>query len=101
MNTVIDQQLSNADFGVSELCAALDTGQSQLYRKIKKLTGQSTAVYLRNYRLHRSLELLQNEELKIAEVAFAVGFKESSYYTRSFSELYGETPTAYRIRINT
>lgn len=86
-------QLDNTRFGVSELCLTLGISQPQLYRKIKALTGKSIAAHIRSIRLLRGYELLQSTDLNISEVAYAVGFTDPNYFSKSFVKEFGFLPS--------
>jgi signal transduction histidine kinase/DNA-binding response OmpR family regulator/ligand-binding sensor domain-containing protein len=59
----IEQHLADSGFDGPRLARAMLLSEVQLYRKIKALTGKSTAIYIRSIRLHKGLELLRNTNL--------------------------------------
>jgi AraC-like DNA-binding protein len=63
-----------------------------VYLKIEAITGQTVNEFIRNIRLKKSLQLLEQKNLTITEIAYAVGFSSQSYYTRSFKKQYGVSP---------
>ena len=65
---------------------------SQLFRKIKALTGKSIVAYLRSYRLLKGWELLQTTTMNVSEVAYEVGFTDPGYFSRMFLEEFGVSP---------
>ena len=69
---------------------------SQVYRKIKKATGISTAMLIRKIRLERAGELLKATDIPIKQIGHEVGFNETSYFYRCFKDFYGVTPKNYR-----
>ena len=87
--------LAEAEFGVPQLQDLLAMSKTQLHRKMKALTDQPPGEFLRNYRLKRASQLLEQQGGNVTEVAFAVGFGSLSYFTRSFKELYGQSPSDY------
>lgn len=89
----IEAHLSDADFTVMHLCQKIRLSQPQLYRKVKALTGKSIASYMRSVRLHKAKEMLQTTALNVSEVAYEVGFTEPSYFSRSFLEEFGFSPS--------
>lgn len=93
---LIDTHLDDAEFGNAELSRKMLMSESQLHRKIKALTDQSLSVFIRNVRLGRSRVLLQTTDLTISEVAYAVGFTDPAYFSRTFSAEFGAAPTAFR-----
>jgi len=64
----------------------------KLYRKLKAITGKSTAIYIRFIRLKKAKELISETEKTISEIAYEVGFKDLAYFSRCFSELFGVSP---------
>lgn len=96
LNGVIAAYMGDADFGLPQLCKKMGLSRAQVYRKIKELTGQSPAVYIRNVKLQKAKDLLQNTDLNVSEVAYEVGFKDLSYFSRSFSEEFGISPSETR-----
>lgn len=81
---------------VEELSKQLHLGPSQVYRKIKKATGYSTAIFIRNIRLEKAIYLLTKTDIPIKRIGYQVGFNEVSYFYRCFKAVYGITPKNYR-----
>lgn len=71
-------------------------GQSKCCKLFSKYIGQTPNNYLINYRLQKSVDLLKNTDMPITEIALAVGFSGSSYFTETFKKQYGITPSIYR-----
>lgn len=94
MTAVIEENLSNEQFGVAELSDALNMSRSNLLRKVRKLTQLSVSQFIRQVRLKRSMGLLQNSSLNISEIAYQVGFSSTSYFIKCFREQYGYPPGA-------
>ena len=92
LESVLDEHLSEENFGVSELAEAVAMSRSNLLRKIKRLTGLSASQYIRNVRLARAKELLKDGSLNVSEVSYKVGFGSTSYFIKCFRELYGIPP---------
>ncbi len=97
---IIEAHLSDAEFGTEELCKAIGMSKSQLYRKLKALTNRSIGLYIRSIRLHHALELLKTMDLTISEIAYEVGFTNLSYFSRVFTEEFGERPSFYKQQNN-
>ena len=96
VNGILEIHHSDSDFEIPRLSRELAMSHSQLYRKIKALTGKSIAAYLRRYRLFKSRDLLQDSSLTVSEVAYRVGFADPSYFSRMYLEEFGERPTEGR-----
>jgi signal transduction histidine kinase/DNA-binding response OmpR family regulator len=95
VESTIEKYLSHAEFGVPQLQDALAMSKTQLHRKMKALTDQAPGEFLRNYRLKRAAQLLEQQGGTVTEIAFAVGFGSLSYFTRSFKEFFGKSPSEY------
>jgi signal transduction histidine kinase/ligand-binding sensor domain-containing protein/DNA-binding response OmpR family regulator len=95
VHRAIEENIANGDFGVAELAAAVNQDRSHLYRRLQDLLGQSPSEVIREVRLERSAELLSAHAGSVAEVAYAVGFNSVSYFSRSFREAFGVTPSEF------
>lgn len=91
--SIIEKNLEDFTFGTNELGQAVGLSRSQLYKRIKSLTGHSTSIYIRLIRLERARELLLNTKLNVSEVAYQTGFKDPKYFSRLFIEKYGVPPS--------
>lgn len=95
LHKVMKKYYSDADLTVEQLAEKLYMSSASLYRKIKALSGQSPIDYLRNYRLDRAEELLKKNFGTITEVAFEVGFKNRTHFSRCFKEKFHQLPSTY------
>ncbi len=93
---VVEAHLSETDFEMPQLERALGMSRSQVFRKVKALTGASPSVLIRNIRLQKARELLRDNTLSIAEIAYEVGFSTPAYFSTMFLEAFGETPGEWR-----
>ena len=91
--TVINDNMTQSDFGYVQLALKLHLSESQLYRKLKATSGKSTAVFIRSIRLQKGKELIQTTDKTISEVAYDVGFNDPSYFSRVFKEEFGHAPS--------
>ncbi|MEZ5082595.1 MAG: ATP-binding protein [Bacteroidales bacterium] len=82
-------------FGATEFSSAVGLSISQLNRKIRALTGETTIGLIRTYRLNRASELLRSKSATVAEIAYDVGFSSPSYFTECFRQHFGKPPTEY------
>lgn len=95
LTEVIHRHLDNSELSVDTLCKELGLSRTHLNRRMKELTGESPASYIRQLRLHKSARLLKTHDLTIAEIAFTVGFSSPSYFSQAFRDYYGVTPKEY------
>ncbi len=93
---IIEENLSNDQFSVEVLCNEIGMSRTQLHRKVKSVTNQSTTEFIRNYRLQSAAQLLKQDAGNIAEISNKVGFSSQAYFTKLFQELYGQTPLDFK-----
>ncbi len=96
IQALLEERLEDEDFNVQHLTRDLGMSRSQVFKKLKALTGKSIVQYMREYRLQRARQLLQNSELSISEVAYQVGFRDPAYFSRAFSKAFGIAPSEIR-----
>ena len=92
---ILEQNYSNSEFGVAELCEAMNMSRPLLSRRLNEEAGLPTTQFIRNYRLNIAKQLLQESGGRnITEIAYSVGFNDPKYFTRCFTKLYGVSPSA-------
>lgn len=89
---IIEENISNEQFGVSELADAISMSRSNLLRKVKKLSNLSVSQFIRNVRLKHAKEMLEETSFTVSEISYKVGFGSPSYFIKCFGELYGYPP---------
>jgi signal transduction histidine kinase/DNA-binding response OmpR family regulator len=91
----IVNNLQDSQFSVDSLAELFNISKMQVYRKIKALTGKSVVEFIRMVRVKQAVKLMDTHKFTLSEIAFQTGFSSSSYFTRSFKEEYGKTPSEY------
>lgn len=69
--------------------------RTQLHRKLIALTNLSATGFIHSVRLDKARELLQTDQLSVAEVAFRVGYSSPTYFSKVFSEHFGHPPNKF------
>lgn len=93
---ILETNISDEHFGVTELSAQVNLGRQQVHRKLKSLTGRSTSEFMHAVRVEYSKKLLRNTDLSIKEIAYRVGYRDHSDYTKKFRAEFGRTPSDWR-----
>lgn len=83
-------------FTLDQLAASAHISKGECCRFFKKMVHMTPWEYLLEYRLSRSMELLDKKDLNISEVAEMTGFSTVSYYITEFKKKKGDTPLGYR-----
>ena len=89
---LIETHLADPDLNMQLLERALALSNTQLYRKLKALTGKGGNELIRSVRLQRAAQLLRAGGRQVAEVAYAVGFNDPNYFIRAFGKEFGQSP---------
>ncbi|WP_224490395.1 helix-turn-helix domain-containing protein [Robertkochia flava] len=92
LRQIVLDNLENEHFNVESFASKAGMSRSELYRKIKRLSGKSVTQFIREIRLEKALKILSSDDLSASEVAFAVGFNSPTYFSKCFKEKYGFTP---------
>lgn len=92
----VERNMADEKFGITELCQCLAISRTQLHRKLKAVTGQSTSFVVRSIRLERAKKLLETTDLNVSEVGYAVGYANSSHFTQDFRREFGKPPREYK-----
>lgn len=92
LSAIVEKNISNEQFGVSELADQMSMSRSNLLRKVKRETNLSVSQLISQVRLTRAMELLKTTSSNISEVSHQVGFGSTSYFIKCFREYYGYPP---------
>ena len=92
---LVNANLTDQQFSVDHLCLELGMNRTKLYSFIKSTTGMSLGNYIRKIRLDKAAELLRTTDMSISEVGYAVGIESPSYFTRTFKEQFGSSPSEF------
>jgi AraC-like DNA-binding protein len=83
---------------VAELARTALMSQAHFSRQFRVTYGETPYGYLMTRRIERAKALLRNGDVSVTEVCFEVGCTSLGSFSARFTELVGETPTAYRAR---
>ncbi len=98
---IIESHIDDSNLTVSFLGNEVGLSRVHLFRKVKALTGEAPADFIRNIRLQRAAQLLKQNNLKISEIAYLVGFQDVNYFGKCFRKVYGCSATEYMQQIHT
>src|SRR6266487_2901498 len=87
---------SDEELSLTKVAKFVNISPNHLSDKFKEVTGVNFVDYIARTRTEEARELLANSNLRISEIAFAVGFQSLSQFNRVFKKLTGKSPSAYR-----
>ena len=98
LHSSLETHYEDSGISIQQVAKSMNMSYNQFNRKLKALTNQTPAKYLRTFRLEKAKKLLINpaNDLNVAEVAYQVGFTDPNYFSRCFGELFGRSPNAIR-----
>lgn len=96
IEAIIEAHLSEDNFDVERLSELLHLHRSQVFRKVKEITGKDPSQLILEARLRKAKQLLLQTEKNIGEVAYEVGFADPAHFTKTFKRVTGITPSEFR-----
>jgi len=91
----VEEHIDNPEFNVDVLCGLLNMSRTSLYNKIKALTDQAPADYIRLIRLKQAATLLEEQQYSVTEVAEKTGFSDAKYFREVFKKYFKMSPSQY------
>lgn len=92
---IIEEHLFEDNFSIKVLAAEIGMSHSNLYKKIKAVSGQSVNSFIRFIRLKKAAEMLISTEYNVNETANMVGFNNIKYFRVQFFKQFGVNPSDY------
>jgi signal transduction histidine kinase/ligand-binding sensor domain-containing protein/DNA-binding response OmpR family regulator len=92
---IVENHLDDEQFTIQVLAREMGMSHSNLYKRIKLISGQSANAFIRFLRLRRSAEMLIDSEFTVNEVTYKVGFSDVKYFREQFNKLFGMNPSEY------
>jgi AraC-like DNA-binding protein len=89
---IFQQRMADEKFNVSILATQMGMSRSQLFKRVREVTGESPKQLLNKIRLQSAEKLLQEGNMTVSEVADATGWNSVSYFSKSFKRRFGHSP---------
>ena len=90
-----EKSWNRTNLKIDDFSASLGLSKSQLYRKVKFLTGKSLNIFLKSYRLRKAIKMIEAHKGNISEIAFDSGFNSAAYFSKCFMDTYGVLPSEF------
>ncbi len=100
LTEIIEANLENEQFGVSELAGEMGMSRSNLHRKVHVVAKLSVSQFIRQVRLKHAMNMLRQTSFTVSEVSWKTGFGSISYFIKCFREYYGFPPGEVGTRDN-
>lgn len=93
--SVVEKYLSDVEFDAEVFSQEIGMGKTNLYLKLKSLTGGSVNDFIKSVRLNKAAAMLKERRFTVTEVAINTGFSSQSYFTRCFKAFFGKSPSEF------
>ena len=100
LTEIVLANLTDGNFNVEKLAKEAGISRITLYRRVRSIKRQDISQFIRSVRLQRAMEMLQNHEGSVADIAFRVGFGSPTYFIKCFHDYYGFPPGEVRKIVN-
>ena len=90
---IVDDNLTNPELNVEFLSSALQLDRTQVFRRLKAITGKGPLDYIRERRLIRADELLNSTDMTVRQVAYELRFASPGYFSKYYKQYFGHLPS--------
>ena len=95
--SIIEENIDNPDFNINIFAREMAMSRTNLFTKIKSITGKTPNEYIMTIKLKKGAYMLKNNpELSVTEISDKLGFSSAKYFSKCFNDLYHMRPSAYR-----
>ena len=92
---IVEEHISDSEFSVEQLSAALGMSRGHLYKRLLAITGKTPIEFIRTIRIKRGLQLLEQSGENVSQIAWQVGLSPKQF-AKYFKEAYGMLPSEYK-----
>lgn len=93
---LVKENYSNPMYSLADIVRELGMSKATLSRRLKSITDKTPMEIMTEYRLSMAKSLLEDGQMSVSDVAYAVGFNDPSYFSRRFKEVFGTNPKSMR-----
>ena len=93
---IIEKNIDNPKLDSILLAEGLSLSESQLYRKLKAVSGKSISRFIREIRLSAAKNLIETTTINISQIAYQCGFNDPAWFSRIFKKEFGDSPGRFR-----
>lgn len=92
---IIEGKLQDDNFNVKVFVSEMGMSHSNLFRRVKAISGLSISEFIRYIRLRKAAELMIQTDIQVKEVGYSVGIHDARYFREQFSKVFGLNPSEY------
>ncbi len=95
VKAIVEANLSDYTFSVEKMAEEIHLSRTQLFRKLKGVTGLSPNEFINNIRLQKAAKLILAKSDTVSQIGYSVGFNDQSYFAKRFRKKFGKSPSEY------
>lgn len=92
----VDHELHNTSLSIPMIAGVCGCSPNHLSSVFHKHTGNKLVDYINALRIKKAKQLLKQTTLQVAEISYACGFRDPTYFSRIFKTKVGHSPRQYR-----
>lgn len=96
----VEKLWNKVDLTMTEFAKEVGVSKSQLARKLKPLTDLAPNDFIKEFKLRKALELMEDKSRNVAEISMEIGFSNPSYFTKCFRKRFGKSPSEFMTRVS-
>ena len=93
LRQIVDEHLTDPNLNVEYLGSMLGLSRTQIFRRVKTVTGKGPLDYIRERRLERADQLLKSTDMTVQQVAIELCFSTPSYFTKCYKDYFKHLPS--------
>lgn len=95
VKTIIEENMADSDFRIENIYKEIGMSRTHFFKKIKALTDKTANEFIKSVKMRHAAHMLIQPDVRINEVAWAVGFADPKYFTKVFKSFFGATPSEF------
>lgn len=99
LTAMLNEKIADSDLSVDDVAQMMGMSRSVYFKKLKALTGIGPNDYLKQLRMQRAADMLDNSDESIADISFRIGISDPHYFSKCFKQRFGMTPTEWKKRM--
>ena len=93
-----NEHMSEPELSVGDLASAVNMSRTSFYRKLKSVLGLTPVDFIRQVRIRRAVQMINDGEESLSSIAYSVGFSDPKYFSKCFKRDMGMPPAEYKIK---
>ena len=93
-----NEHMSEPELSVGDLASAVNMSRTSFYRKLKSVLGLTPVDFVRQVRIRRAVQMINEGSESLSSIAYSVGFSDPKYFSKCFKKDMGMPPAEYKVK---